>query len=439
MTIRPQEYRAITRANVDQMPQWRLLDQDLQEAIQTVSAVLPFRTNPYVMDQLIDWNRVPDDPLYQLTFVHQGMLEPADFRHMRQLIRTQARPQQIKACATDIRNRLNPHPAGQQSHNVPELDGRLLDGLQHKYQQTVLVFPAAGQTCHAYCSFCFRWAQFIGDADLRFATRQADDLVAYLKRHPEVTDILITGGDPLVMRTRILARYIEPLLHDPELEHIRNIRIGTKALSYWPFRVLTDPDADDLMRLFETVHASGKQLALMAHYNHPQELRTDVARQALRRVRATGTTIRMQSPVLRHINDDAAAWAELWTTGVNLGAIPYYMFVERDTGAKRYFELPLTRAWDIFREAYQQISGLARSVRGPSMSAFPGKVLIDGVAEIKGEKVFCLQFLQARNPDWVRQPFFAKFDPGATWLHDLVPAFDSDRFFYEDELLALLS
>jgi hypothetical protein len=111
--------------------------------------------------------------------------------------------------------------------------------------------------------------------------------------------------------------------------------------------------------------------------------------------------------------------------------VPYYMFLERDTGPKNYFEVPLVRAWEIFRDAYKQVSGLARTVRGPSMSAFPGKVAIDGVAEIAGEKVFALQFLQARDPDWVRRPFYAKYDPEAVWLGDLVPAFGEREFFFE--------
>ena len=118
---------------------------------------------------------------------------------------------------------------------------------------------------------------------------------------------------------------------------------------------------------------------------------------------------------------------------MKLGLIPYYMFVERDTGPKRFFEVPLARAWSIFRDAYKQVPGLARTVRGPSMSAFPGKVRVVGVTRLGGEPVFVLEFLQGRNPDWVGRPFFAKFDEKATWLDDLRP-YGSEKFFYEDEL-----
>jgi KamA family protein len=319
---------------------------------------------------------------------------------------------------------------------VPLMNDEPVRGLQHKYKQTVLFFPSAGQTCHAYCTFCFRWPQFVGMDDLKFDARESNELVTYLKLHREVTDVLITGGDPLIMSTRALAGYIEPLLNDPALAHIQNIRIGTKSVSYWPQRFVTDKDADDLMRLFEKVVASGKNLAIMGHYNHPVELRQPIAQQAVKRIVSTGATLRMQAPLIRHINEDPKGWAELWTMGVRLGAIPYYMFVERDTGPSHYFQLPLAKAYEVFQAAYQLVSGLSRTVRGPSMSAFPGKVVIDGIVTIGGEKVFALQFLQARNPDWVRRPFYAKFDPAATWLDDLVPAFGEKKFFFEDGMPA---
>ena len=146
----------------------------------------------------------------------------------------------------------------------------------------------------------------------------------------------------------------------------------------------------------------------MAHYNHWRELEPEVARAAIRRIRDTGATIRAQGPLLAHINDDAEVWAQLWRTQTRLGIVPYYLFVERDTGARRYFEVPLERVWRIYRDAMQRVSGLARTARGPSMSAAPGKVEVQGVTEIACEKVFVLRFIQVRNPDWVQRPFFAR-------------------------------
>jgi L-lysine 2,3-aminomutase len=242
----------------------------------------------------------------------------------------------------------------------------------------------------------------------------------------------VTGGDPLVMKSKHLRGYLQPLLSSL-FEHVQTIRIGTKALSYWPMRFLTDPDADDLLRLFEDLVRRGRHLAIMAHYNHWQELETPQAREAIRRVLDTGAVIRSQGPVLRHINDDPDVWARLWRTQVRLGIQPYYMFVERDTGARAYFELPLAEAWGIHREAARQVSGLARTARGPVMSAYPGKVEVQGVAAVGGEDVFVLRFQQARDPDWVGRPFFARFDAEATWLDQLQPALGETRFFFERE------
>ena len=436
-------FRAITRSNIAKSSAWERMSPDLREAVMVVSAVLPFRTNAYVVDELIDWSVVPDDPMFQLTFPQRGMLSSDDYRQMAEVIRG-GDDKKVAAAANRMRLQLNPHPAGQMTHNVPKFQGRPLHGVQHKYPETVLFFPSKGQTCHAYCTFCFRWAQFVGMEELKFSNDEIEQLIEYLKVHKEVRNVLFTGGDPMIMTAKVLARYIEPLL-DPKLKHVHTIRIGTKAVAYWPQRFVSDPDADDLLRLFEKIIASGRHVAIMGHYSHPVELSTDVAREAVRRIRGAGANIRMQSPIIRHVNDDPNCWVRLWRTGVRLGCIPYYMFVERDTGARNYFELPLVRCWEIYRNAYSRVSGLSRTVRGPSMSAFPGKVHVLGVHEIHGQKLFVLQFLQARDPSLVRRPFFAKFDPRAVWFDDLEPATEKDRMFFvrprpaerEEKLLGL--
>jgi hypothetical protein len=123
----------------------------------------------------------------------------------------------------------------------------------------------------------------------------------------------------------------------------------------------------------------------------------------------------------------------MWKEQVKLGCVPYYMFIARDTGAQHYFSISLERAWEIFREAYREVSGLARSVRGPSMSCGPGKIQVLGVSNINDQKVFVLRFIQGRNKDWVQRPFFAEYNPDATWIDDLKPAFGEKQFFFENE------
>ncbi|WP_223554774.1 KamA family radical SAM protein [Pseudomonas sp. BF-R-01] len=427
-----ERYKPYNSRTIRDTPYWQKLTPALQEAMTVVARVMPFRTNEYVLGTLIDWNNIPDDPIFRMTFPHKDMLLPDEYASLKQLIERDDAVA-IKRRIEAIWLRMNPHPAGQLTHNGATLDGKVLPGIQHKYRETVLFFPGAGQTCHAYCTFCFRWAQFIGEEELKFNARESQELVNYLRVHTEVTDVLITGGDPMIMNTRSLAGYIEPLL---ALPHLKSIRIGTKSVAYWPQRFVSDKDAPELLDLFRRIVAAGKNLSVMGHYNHPVEIRQDIARQAVERIRSTGATLRMQAPVIRHINENPGDWAELWTEGVRLGAVPYYMFVERDTGPSHYFAMPLARAFEIFQAAYRTVSGLARTVRGPSMSTFYGKVLINGIETVAGEKVFVLQFLQARDPQWVLRTFYARFDPNATWFDELRPAFGERAFFFQPEPVA---
>lgn len=419
------------------MPSYGRLSQDHIQAINIVSEVLPFKSNNYVVNELIDWDNYENDPMFILNFPQKSMLKPSQFRALSEMVQNNTSKSDLARYVNELRLTLNPHPAGQLEHNIPTLKGEKLTGIQHKYRETMLFFPTQGQTCHAYCSFCFRWPQFTGLNDLKFAMKQPNLVVSYLKENPLISDILFTGGDPMVMKAPIFKKYIDAIL-DADLPQIKTIRIGTKSLSFWPYRYLTDPDAGDMLDIFKTITDRGIHLAFMAHFNHHRELETDAVKEAVNRIRATGAQIRTQSPLLKHINDDPKVWAAMWRKQVDLGMIPYYMFVARDTGAQSYFGVTLEQSHRIFNEAYQQVSGVCRTVRGPSMSASPGKVRIVGITEVQGEKVFILEFLQGRNPDWVGKPFFAAFDNEAQWLDDLSPAFGAQEFFYEQEYNKLL-
>ncbi len=430
--------KVFTLNNFDRLPQIKNLPQEDVLAMKAVAHVFPFKVNNYVVEELIDWNNIPEDPIFQLTFPQKEMLNKSDFDNIYSALKNGSSKEELTIRANRIRMKLNPHPAGQLSANIARFsDGEPVPGIQHKYRETVLVFPSAGQTCHSYCTFCFRWAQFIGVNDLKFATDEANRFLEYLRCHKEVTDVLFTGGDPMIMSAKKLSVYITPLLA-PEFEHIKNIRIGTKTLTYWPFRYLTDTDSDEIIELFEKIVRAGKHLSIMAHVNHFIEISTEVSAGAVRRIRSVGAEIRTQSPVIKHINDNPKVWEKMWKKEVAMGMIPYYFFVERDTGAKEYFSIPLVKALQIFREAYSKTSGLIRTVRGPSMSALPGKIEISGITKIYGEKVFALNFIQGRNPDWIKKPFFAQYDPDAIWLDDLKPAFGETKFFYENELEEIL-
>ncbi|MDP6036110.1 MAG: lysine 2,3-aminomutase, partial [Verrucomicrobiota bacterium] len=303
------EYRANTRNDLHRIGKMLGLNCDQIIDMQAVSAVLPFRVNDYVVKNLIDRGNLPDDPIFQLTFPQREMLADEDFKSMRDLVSGKASESEIHQAALKVRQKLNPHPAGQLELNKPKFDDDTLEGVQHKYNETVLFFPAQGQTCHAYGTSGFRWAQFIGDKNLRFASKEADQLVQYVRDNPQISSVLITGGDPMVMKTKLLRQYIAPLLDIP---HLDSIRVGTKALAYWPHRFIQGEDADDFLRLIEQVRAADKHFALMAHSSHPRELEPAPARGALRRVISAGATVRCQAPLIKHVNDHQDIWADLW-------------------------------------------------------------------------------------------------------------------------------
>ncbi len=425
------KYQPYFLKNYHKIPQIKRLSAQQRFDIEVVARVLPFRTNNYVINELIDWDHFETDPIYILNFPQKEMLKPQHYDRIATLLRSAASEAEVLLVANKIREELDPHPAGQLTKNRPMLNGEILKGVQHKYRETMLFFPSQGQTCHAFCTFCFRWPQFTGIADYKFGMSEIRPVIEYLRQHPDISDILLTGGDPLFMKTKVLAGYIEALLA-ADLPNLKTIRIGSKSLGYWPYRFTTDEDADQLMKLFRKIVDSGKHLAIMAHFNHHRELETPAVQRAIQRILKTGAQIRTQSPVMKNINDDPRVWATMWQRQVELGLIPYYMFIARNTGAQHYFSIPLEKAWQIFREAYQTVSGIARTVRGPVMSCDPGKVQVLGVDEIAGEKVYMLRSIQNRNPDHVLRPFFAKYDPAAVWFDQLSPAFGEEKFFFEE-------
>ena len=433
MSTNNKKYKVFTTHSFRKIPQMDLLSEEQKRAIEVVGKVLPFKVNNYVLDNLIDWDNFETDPMFILTFPQKDMLKEPQYERVASLLYNNASPKVLKEEIYNIRMSLNPHPANQMEDNLPKIHGKILQGIQHKYDETVLFFPSQGQTCHAYCSFCFRWPQFTGIKELKFAMKETQLLIDYLQANPQVTDVLFTGGDPLIMKTKILENYIDALLQ-ADLPNLTNIRIGTKALGYWPYRFFLDDDADDLLRLFERVRKAGKSLAFMAHFSHPVELQTPEAQLAIQRIISTGAQIRTQSPILNKINDNSTAWANMWREQIRLGCIPYYMFVARDTGAQEYFAVPIAESLRIFTEANNLLSGLAKTARGPVMSCGPGKVHVLGTLDIAGERYFALSFLQEREKTWGSKVFLAKYDEEAIWINELRSCFGEGEYFKENYL-----
>lgn len=438
--VKHQPYRKFLRTDIPAIFAQKGIVDPMREDREIVAQVFPFKINQHVVD-IIDWKNYQTDPIFQLTFPQPDMLLASEIAAIKHLKNNGADRQAIADLISDIRSGKNPAPANQTSNRplLADEDENLftpVDGLQHKYAPIVLMFHKNAQTCHAYCTYCFRFNQFVGKD--KFLENDADRLHKYLRQHKEVRDVLMTGGDPATMKADVWKEVLLPLLA-PEYKHIRTIRIGTKALTYHPYRFLTEPDADELIDLFRTMTTAGKQIAIMAHFSHYNEI-TPVTVHAAKRLRQeAGAIIRTQAPLMKHINDSPEVWGTMWQRQMSAGMIPYYMFVARDTGPQAYFEVPLAKALYIYQEARKLVSGLGHTARGPSMSSGPGKISIIGRETIAGEDVFVLKFLQGRNNDWCDRVFFAKYDEKAIWLDNLKPAFGEKEFFFEEEYKSIIS
>src|SRR5690606_26708977 len=200
----PERFKVYTARQLAQIAQLQKLPEEQRFEMRVVANVLPFRVNQYVIDQLIDWSAVPNDPIFQLTFPQRGMLKPEHFDRVAQAMRDEVEPAQLNQIIAEVRAELNPHPAGQLEDNIPQLDGEPIQGLQHKYRETVLFFPSSGQVCYSYCTFCFRRPLFVGDMDLKFAMKETSLLHEYLRSQPQMTYVLVTRGDHPLMKIRTL-------------------------------------------------------------------------------------------------------------------------------------------------------------------------------------------------------------------------------------------
>ena len=276
-------------------------------------------------------------------------------------------------------------------------------GVQHKYTDTVLLL--CNEVCGAYCRYCFRKRLFMDENDE--ATNDVTEGLRYIAEHPEVTNVLLTGGDPLLMSTRRLVEIFDALRAIP---HVQIIRIGSKMPAFDPYRVLRDPDLQAAFRKYST---PTQRIYLMAHFDHPREL-TDLAIEGIDTCIRNGVICVNQCPLIRGINDDPRVLAEMYAKLSYIGCPPYYLFQGRPTAGNEPYEVPLVQGWSIFQQALTRGSGLARRARY-CMSHETGKVEVLG---IDAEHVY-LRYHQAKYPGDLGRFFIRRRNDEAYWLDQL--------------------
>ena len=276
-------------------------------------------------------------------------------------------------------------------------------GCQHKYSDTALLL--CNEVCGAYCRYCFRKRLFMNDNEDASIDHRPG--LEYIKEHEEITNVLLTGGDPLMLGTRRLREIISDVAAVP---HVRIIRIGSKMLAFNPYRVLEDPGLVDLIT--ETC-ASGTQIYVMNHFDHPREL-TPQARQAITVLRHAGVQTVNQCPIVRGVNDRPHRFATLFRELSFLGCPQYYVFQGRPTAGNEPYEVPIVEGFQIFLEANRMVSGLAKRARFV-MSHASGKIEIVGVDD---DHLYLRYHRAHRKVDYGRM-IVTRRDDQAYWLDQL--------------------
>ena len=293
-------------------------------------------------------------------------------------------------------------------------------GLEHKYPDTALLLVT--DVCGIYCRFCFRKRLFMNDNDE--VARDVSEGLEYIRKHTEINNVLLTGGDPLVLATFKLERILKALADIP---HVRIVRIGTKMLAVNPYRIINDTD---LLKLFEWFNEeTGKKLYVMNHFNHPREL-TKEARRAIALVQRTGTTQTNQTPILRGINDSPDTLKELLEELSFVGVPPYYVFQCRPTAGNKTYSTRIEETIDLVEAVRMKVSGLAARVRYV-MSHESGKIEILGKT---GELVF-FRYHRAADPENAGRFMVFKRNPNAHWFDDYTNLVDEYRVEMEEELV----
>ncbi len=325
-----------------------------------------FRLNDYYAG-LINW-RDPADPLRRLVIPHPGEL--ADWGHL---------------------------DASDEAGYTP------VSGCQHKYTDTALLLVS--EVCGAYCRYCFRKRLFMPDNEDAAADYRPG--LAYIAEHEEITNVLLTGGDPLLLSTRRLAEILSDLAAVP---HVRIIRIGSKLVAFNPYRVLDDPE---LLALLGEYCDGGTQIYTVHHFDHPREL-TREARRAIRLLRGTGAMAINQCPIIKGVNDRPQTFATLFRELSVLGCPQYYVFQGRPTAGNEPFVVPLVEGLRIFTEANRHVSGLAKRARFV-MSHRTGKIEVCGA----DDRYIFMRYHRAHRRQDFGHMVVAVRDDDASWLDQL--------------------
>lgn len=302
-----------------------------------------------------------------------------------------------KMCIPDIRE----FSTGEQTDISCENENTIIQGLQHKYKQTVQILST--NQCAMYCRHCFK-KKMVGSSETRII-RQLPVMADYVRHHKEINNVCISGGDSFMTSNAIIEKYLQYFTGISSLDFIS---FGTRIPVVLPQRIIED---DEFLRILES-YGERKQIIIVTQFNHPREL-TPEAVKAIKMLKDVGCIIRNQTVLLKGVNSDTKIIAQLMNELVSYGVIPYYIFQCRPVaGVKNQFQVPLLKGIEIVESAKVKMNGQAKSVRYvlPHQS---GKIEILGKIE---QNKMLFKYHQAKHDKDQSRIFTENIEKSQCWL-----------------------
>jgi lysine 2,3-aminomutase len=351
--------------SVEQLPNYADLAPHEKEQLKQVVQIHPMRVSPYYLS-LINWND-PYDPIRKIAVPSPEELNLEGFYD-----------------------------------TSGEAENTKMPGLQHKYAETALIL--ATNRCATYCRHCFR-KRLVGLPTEEIVSR-FEDAAQYIAEHEEINNVLISGGDPLVLSNEVIETFLEMLTN---IDHLSFIRFGSRTPVTLPSR-LGDPE---LLALFKKYSQIDKRLYVVTQFNHPREI-TPQSISAVNNLLNAGVLLSNQTVLLKGVNDDPDTLAALMDGLVSIGVAPYYVFQCRPVKrVKRYFQVPLCEGVRIVEKAKANCNGHSKRFKYV-MSHKTGKIEILGIMD--GEIYF--KYHEAKNRENLGVMFKRRADEKAGWLDD---------------------
>ena len=345
--------------------QLKQLSSQQQAELEKVTEKFPFRSNDYYLS-LIDWND-PNDPIRRIIIPHISELEEW--------------------------GRLD--PSDEKAYTVAP-------GVEHKYNSTALLLVS--DICEGICRYCFRKRVFLESH--RGHRLDLPAAMKYIKKHSEITNVLLTGGDPFLLSTSKLENIIRRLR---EINNVQIIRIGTRVPVFNPYRIIEDTALTKMIDIYST---KTKKIYIMTHFDHPREL-TETAIKAMDMLEKSGAVLTNQMPLIRGVNDNAEVLADLFAKLSFIGVVPYYVFQCRPSLGNRSYTVPIEEGYQLLEQAKARVSGLAKRARFV-MSHSTGKIEIVG----KTDDFVYFKYHRAANDEDSGRFLIFKSNPQAYWFDD---------------------